>query len=104
MAAYRVVLITTKTDEAEELADQIIAHRLAACVNIINNVKSVFRWKGEVKKETETILLAKTHAKTVENLIKFVRENHSYEVPEVLSIGVDEGNPDYLDWLHEETG
>ena len=104
MSAFRVVLITTSTKDAEELADNIIANRLAACINIIDNVKSVFRWKGEVKKESETLLVVKTHSKMVENLIKFVRENHSYEIPEVISLSIAEGNPDYLDWLHTETG
>ena len=87
-----------------KLADKIIANRLAACINIVNNIKTVYRWKGEVKKDSEALLLVKTHSKMVENLIKFVRENHAYEVPEVISMNIAEGNPDYLDWLHEETG
>jgi periplasmic divalent cation tolerance protein len=104
MSAFRVVIITTSTKDAEELADNIVANRLAACINIVDKVKSVYRWKGEVKKETESFMVVKTHSKMVENLIKFVRENHSYEIPEVISLDISEGNPDYLDWLHEETG
>lgn len=104
MAAYRLVFITATQTEAEKLAAEMVKSRLAACVNIVDNVKSIYRWKGEVKKEDEALLVVKTTTKMVEKLIKFVRENHSYEVPEVISISVKEGNPEYLDWLHSETG
>ena len=103
MSAFRVVFITTPLDTAEELSERIVKEKLAACVNIIERVKSVYHWKGVIKKDVEALLVVKTATKKVENLIKFVRENHSYEVPEVVSITIAEGNPDYLNWLDKET-
>ncbi len=103
MSAFRVVLITTPPDKAEEIAQKIVENKMAACVNIVDKVKSIYRWEGEVKKEFESLLIVKTATKKVEELIRFVRENHTHEVPEVISITISEGNPDYLNWLDNET-
>nr|MBN2276268.1 divalent-cation tolerance protein CutA [candidate division Zixibacteria bacterium] len=103
MSAFRVMLITVSVDKAEELSQKIVESRLAACVNIVDHVKSIYHWKGVIKKDAESMLIVKTTTKKVENLIRFIRENHSYEVPEVISLTVAEGNPDYLDWVDKET-
>ena len=103
MSAFRVVLITAPPAKAEELAQKVIEKRMAACVNIIDKVKSIYHWKGGAKKDTESLLIVKTATKKVESLINFVRENHLYEIPEVVSMTIAEGNPDYLNWLDEET-
>lgn len=103
MSAYRVVYITIPGRRAEDLAKRLINEKLAACINVIDSVKSLYPWKGEIKVEPESLLLVKTTTKQVENLIKFVRENHEYDIPEIISVEVSEGNPDYLNWLHEET-
>jgi periplasmic divalent cation tolerance protein len=103
MSAFRVVFITVPHDKATGLAEEIIENRLGACVNIIDKVHSIYRWKGKITKDEESLLVIKTATKKVENLIKFVKESHSYEVPEVISLNIAEGNPDYLDWLDEET-
>ncbi|MEW5925800.1 MAG: divalent-cation tolerance protein CutA [Candidatus Zixiibacteriota bacterium] len=103
MSAFRVVLITVPQEKAEELSQKMVEGKLAACVNIIDTVKSVYHWKGGMKKDYESLLIAKTTTKRVERLIKFIREAHSYEIPEVLALTVTEGNPDYLDWLDKET-
>ncbi len=103
MSAFRVVMVTVPKDKAEELAQKIVISGLAACINIVDNIKSVYKWKGELKSETESLLIIKTATKKIENLIKSVRENHPYEIPEVISMTISEGNPDYLNWIDAET-
>ncbi|SYZ73619.1 Divalent-cation tolerance protein CutA [Candidatus Zixiibacteriota bacterium] len=103
MSAFRVVFVTVPKDKAEELSHEIIDTRLAACVNITGGVHSIYRWKGKIVKDEEALLIIKTATKKVESLIKFVKEKHSYDVPEVISLNIAEGNPDYLDWIDEET-
>ncbi len=103
MSAFRVVLITTPPDMAEVISQKIVESKMAACVNIVDRVKSIYHWKGVVKKEFESLLIVKTATKKVESLIRFIRENHTYDVPEVISMTIAEGNPDYLNWLDEET-
>ncbi len=103
MSAFRVVLITTPPDKAEEISQKIIENKMAACVNIIDKVKSIYHWKGVVKKDAESLLIVKTATKKVESLIRFIRENHPHDVPEVVAITISEGNPDYLNWLDSET-
>jgi periplasmic divalent cation tolerance protein len=103
MSAFRVAFITVSGDKAAALSQEIIENRLAACVNIVSGIQSIYRWKGKIVKDEEALLIVKTATKKVETLIKFVKENHSYDIPEVVSLNIAEGNPDYLDWLDEET-
>jgi len=103
MAAFRVVFITVPPETAEELSQKIVENKLAACINIVDRVKSIYHWKGVIKKDTESLLIVKTTTKKVERLIKFIKENHSHEIPEVVALTISEGNPDYLDWLDRET-
>ncbi len=103
MGAFRVVLITASTDKAPELSRALVENRLAGCVNIVERVKSTYWWKGEIRNDSESLLIVKTTTKKVESLIKFVKQSHEYEVPEVISMTIAEGNPDYLDWLDQET-
>lgn len=103
MSAFRVVFVTVQRDKARALAAEIVENRLAACVNIVDSVRSIYRWKGKITSDDEALLVIKTATKKVENLIKYVKENHSYDIPEVVSLNIAEGNPDYLDWLDEET-
>lgn len=103
MSAFRVVLVTTPQGQEEELSKKIMDNGLAACVNIVSNIKSLYRWKGEVKTDNEGLLIIKTTTKKIESLTKFIKENHSYDIPEVVSLTIAEGNPDYLNWLDEET-
>ena len=103
MSAFRVVQVTVPTDKAVDFARNLVNNELAACVNIVRGVQSVYRWKGKVKEAEESLLVIKTTTKKVETLTKFVRDNHPDDVPEVLTLNVSEGNPDYLDWLNEVT-
>ncbi|MCP4706062.1 MAG: divalent-cation tolerance protein CutA, partial [candidate division Zixibacteria bacterium] len=90
-------------DKAEELAQKVIVSGLAACVNIVDNAKSIYKWEGELKTDTESILFFKTATKKVENLIKSIREDHPYKTPEIISMTISEGNPDYLNWIDSAT-
>lgn len=103
MSAFRVVFVTVQRDKARALANEIVENKLAACVNIVDTVRSIYRWKGKITSDDEALLIIKTATKKVENLIKYVKENHTYDIPEVVSLNIAEGNPDYLDWLDEET-
>ena len=102
---HAVVLVTTSSsDEAERIAGVLIDRRSAACVNIVSQVCSKFWWQGKVDSEDESLLIVKTRAELLGDVIGLVRANHSYEVPEVIAIPIVGGNQDYLAWLDDETG
>lgn len=99
-AVHSIAFVTT-TDEtsAKILANLIITHKLAACVNIIPKITSIYHWDGKVNEDSEVLMMIKTKTSRIDDLIKFVRENHSYSVAEVISIPIENGNPPYLDWI-----
>jgi periplasmic divalent cation tolerance protein len=101
----RVVLCNTPPDDAERLATALVERRLAACVNVIRGVISIYRWKGAIEREAESTLLIKTRASHLPALMDAIRELHPYEVPEIVALPVEpsEVNPAYLQWLREET-
>ena len=102
--AYLVVFITTSShEEARKIAAALVSQRKAACVNIVPKVNSLFRWKGKIEDAEESLLMVKTRAKLFHEVVKLVKEIHSYEVPEIIALPIVEGNPDYLKWIDEET-
>jgi len=103
MSAFRVAIITVPKEKAEDLSRELVENKLAACVNMIDNVRSVYYQDGKVEVSSETLLIAKTASMKIENLIKYVIENHPYITPEVIAFDITEGNPDYLNWIHEGT-
>jgi len=97
---FQIVLTTAGSDEqARELAGALVDRRLAACVNIVPGVRSVYRWKGEVQQEQEWLLVIKSSRRLFPALRDAVRELHSYEVPELLALPLEDGDPAYLGWL-----
>lgn len=97
---YNIVLCTTNSREnAEKIADILVSNRLAACVNIIDSIASLYRWQGKVVKDTEFLLLIKSKSELFEELKAKILENHSYEVPEVISLDIKDGTKAYLDWI-----
>ena len=101
----RVVLCNTPQDHAERIANELVERRLAACVNIIASVLSIYRWKGTIERQTESTLLIKTRVEHLPALMSAIRELHPYEVPEIVALQVEpsEVNPAYLQWLRDET-
>lgn len=98
-----VVLVTVPSRElGEEIGNALIAERLAACVNIVGPVRSVYRWQGEICREKEHLLIIKTVRDRYAALERRVRELHSYEVPEVIALPVHAGSEAYLGWVSEE--
>ena len=101
-SAYTVIFITTANKkEAGRIAQHLIKNRLAACVNIVDNIKSIFWWKGKIEKPKEVLLIIKTKKRLIDKLIKKVKSLHSYEVPEIIALPVIKGYKPYLDWLDE---
>lgn len=101
----RLVYITTKDkNEARRIGKAIIENRLAACVNIIDGMESMYHWKGEVVTDNECILIAKTPYHNIDKLNRLVKKLHSYECPCVVTLTLteQEGNEEYLMWLLNE--
>ena len=104
MTDIRVVLVTCKDDDqAARIARGLIEKKLAACVNLLPQIRSLFVWKGKLEETREVLLMAKTRAHLVQSLEASVRSDHSYECPEILSMPVDQGFEPYLSWVREST-
>jgi periplasmic divalent cation tolerance protein len=100
-----IVVLTTLPDRAAalELARELIARRLAACVNVLADCTSVYRWEGKVENATEVPVLIKTRAALYPEVEVAIRELHPYELPEIIAVPVGCGLADYLDWVSAET-
>jgi len=100
MSEFIVVYVTAgSAEEADRLAQSLVGERLAACVNRIKSIQSVYRWQGEVEQSDEELLIIKTRADVFPALETRVRELHSYSVPEIIALPIVAGSPAYLDWL-----
>jgi periplasmic divalent cation tolerance protein len=101
---HSVAWITVPNDEvAQKLSHGLVEQRLAACVNIIPKIQSVYWWDGKVQNDSEILLMLKTKTALLEEVIQYVKSNHPYEVPEVISAPIEKGNPDYLKWIDQST-
>jgi periplasmic divalent cation tolerance protein len=97
-----IVLTTTPNiEEAEAVAERIVAERIAACVQILPQMKSFYFWEGEVRNETEHLLLIKTLPEKYKDLETFILENHSYSVPEIVAIKSADVSEGYFAWLND---
>lgn len=101
MDAIAVFMTAGNGDEANRIAELLVEKQLAACVQIIPRMTSVFRWKGTVERQNEVLLIAKTVASNFEALENAVRAIHSYETPEIVAVPLTEGSPAYLEWLQD---
>lgn len=102
MTDKRIVLSTAGSeDEARRIARHLVEHQLAACVNIVPQIQSIYRWQGKVESSQEWLLLIKTTAERFAAVRDAIREQHSYELPECVAISIDDGSPDYLQWIAE---
>ena len=97
-----VVLVTAGSiEEAQRIARALVEERLAACVNLVPGIRSIYRWQGTIADDGEVLLVAKTRRDSFAPLERRVRELHSYDVPEVLALVVTDGSAAYLGWLAE---
>jgi len=104
MSQELLVLITAPSaEEAARIAETIVSERLAACVNIVDGVASIYRWQGEVTRDNETLMIVKTTDERYDELERRVKELHSYTTPEVIAIRIERGSNDYLNWLRAST-
>lgn len=99
-----VIFITASNeDEAIRIARSLVEARLAACANIVKNIRSIYMWKGSVQDDTEVLMIVKTRKSLFNAVSAKVRDIHSYEVPEIIALPIIDGSPDYLNWLKEST-
>jgi periplasmic divalent cation tolerance protein len=95
-----VVLMTAANrEEAGRIAEMLVSKRLAACVQILPEIKSIYHWQGEVRREMETLLLAKTTKNQFDDLVSRVSAIHSYETPEIIALPITSAAEPYLKWL-----
>jgi periplasmic divalent cation tolerance protein len=101
---FRMVFVmAANEDEAQRIAQALVAERLAACVNITGPVRSIYRWRGEIENASEYMLVIKTSKRHFSKLERRVRELHSYEVPEIVAVTLVQGSKPYVAWLAEST-
>ena len=97
---YSIAFVTVPNKEVgEAIAGGLVSSKLAACVNIIPGVTSVYEWEGKIEKDSELILKIKTRTSRIPELTEFVKSKHPYDVCEVITTSIESGNQQYLDWL-----
>lgn len=102
MEPYRIVITTVaSTEEAKRIAQALLEERLAACINIVGGMSSVYRWKAAIEEAQEILLLIKTRVEKLEALEAAIHRLHSYDVPEFVVLKIDAGSMAYLKWVDE---
>ncbi len=97
---YIIVMTTVGSrSEGSDIAEIIISENLAACVSILPEIHSVYRWENEITEDSETLLLIKTLESSYKSVEKLIKKHHSYDVPEILSIPAKQGSTKYLEWI-----
>lgn len=99
MQTYWIYTTAGSREEAETIARALVQEEIAACANIFDGVRSVYRWQGAVHEDAEAVMIAKTTHAHLDRLIARVRELHSYDCPCVVAMPIAAGNPDYLTWI-----
>ena len=103
MSMNLIYITAGDMDEARAIGKALVSDRLAACVNIIDNINSMYWWQGEIQDDMEVIIIAKTKESLVPELIEKVKSMHSYDCPCVVSLPIVDGNKGFLEWVAEET-
>jgi periplasmic divalent cation tolerance protein len=105
MTDKRIVLSTAGSEEeARKIAHHLVEQQLAACVNIVPQIESIYRWQGKVESSREWLLVIKTSADKFAAVRDAIRELHSYDLPECIAITIDDGSAAYLEWIGESIG
>src|SRR5687767_3497805 len=100
-----VVFVTCENaEQAGKIAEAVVSEKLAACVNVVPGVRSCYVWEGKMKWSDEVLLLIKTTLGRFTQLQPRIRELHSYEVPEIVSVGIDDADEKYLEWIDSSVG
>lgn len=103
MTERLVVLMTAGSrEEADRIANALVAEMLAACVNVLPGVTSVYRWEGEVQRDEEWLLVAKSTRQVLDDLVQCVQALHSYDLPEIIALPIEGGSEAYLRWIDGE--
>lgn len=98
-----VIFVTTDSrEEAQKIATRLLNQRKVACVNIVPRVDSLFWWQGKLDSARESLVIAKTKASLLPEVVSLVKDVHSYEVPEIIALPIIGGNEDYLNWIDSE--
>lgn len=99
---YRLVMTTIGSQtQAEALAEQLVNAGMAACVNILPKMQSVYRWAGKLEHGDEHLLLIKTRAERIDAVYQYIKANHPYELPEIIAVPITSGYEPYLTWITE---
>lgn len=102
--SHIVVLITVPSLEVgEEISTCLVEKKLAACVNIIQGISSIYQWQGNIEKDEENLLIVKTQIGLLDQVIAEVSDTHPYDLPEVIALPIIAGSQDYLNWIDEST-
>lgn len=102
MTPQFVYMTAGSLEEAQRIGGKLVEERLAACVNIIDGMHSIYRWEGKRQQDREVVLIAKTTRKRLPALVETVKAVHSYDCPCIVSLAIDGGNPAFLDWIGAE--
>lgn len=99
---YQIIFCTCPDQKtAEQIASLLVEQKLAACVNIIAGVTSVYEWQGKIETSQEQLLIIKSHADKYDAIENKIKTNHPYELPEIIAVPIDRGLPDYLQWINK---
>ena len=103
MDVIQIITTTANADDARRIAQALVERRLAACVQIVGPIQSIYQWEGRIETAAEFQCCIKTRAELYDAVENLVRELHSYDVPEILAVPVIRGSGAYLEWLKQET-
>jgi periplasmic divalent cation tolerance protein len=104
MTKYAIGLVTIDSKEvAKKIALRLVEEKLAACVNIINGINSIYRWKGNIEESEELLLIIKTRKNLIEDVMIAVKKLHTYTTPEIIFFSIDNGDENYLNWIGQNT-
>jgi len=102
MSPYIVCLVTIDDiEKAVRIGQFLVENKLAACVNLLPEIRSIYSWQGKIHDELETLMIIKTRKDVFKDLQKAIKELHPYEVPEIITLPIDQGLPEYLQWIHD---
>ena len=104
MSAHFVYVTAASPEEARRIAAAVVTEQLAACANMVTGMRSIYRWQGEIAEDEETVLILKTRAALLDQVIERVRALHSYDCPCIVAWPITAGNPPFLHWIAAETG